>query len=81
MERNTTTLVCSNENERLLCSNETLLEKELKNLKHVFHKLSGYPWRVIDQVSTCVFKKTSTKVKVLNIIPILQNNPFKKCTV
>ena len=35
----------------MVCSNETLLEKELKHLKHVFHKINGYPWLVIDQVS------------------------------
>ena len=35
----------------MVCSNETLLEKELKHLKHVFHKINGYPWWVIDQVS------------------------------
>ena len=36
----------------MVCSNKTLLEKELKHLKHVFHKINGYPWWVIDQVST-----------------------------
>ena len=25
----------------MVCSNETLLEKELKHLKHVFHKING----------------------------------------
>ena len=28
----------------MVCSNETLLEKEFKHLKHVFHKINGYPW-------------------------------------
>ena len=32
----------------MVCPNETLLEKELKHLKHVFHKTNGYPWWVID---------------------------------
>ena len=27
----------------MVCSNVTLLEKELKHLKHVFHKINGYP--------------------------------------
>ena len=36
----------------IVCSNEALLEKELNHLKHVFHKINGYPWWVIDQVST-----------------------------
>ena len=29
--------------------NKTLLEKQLKHLKHVFHKINGYHWWVIDQ--------------------------------
>ena len=36
----------------MVCSNETLLEKELKHLKHVFHKINGYAWWVIGQGST-----------------------------
>ena len=32
--------------------NETILEKELKHLKHGFHKIKRYLWQVIDQVST-----------------------------
>ena len=31
---------------------QNILEKELKHLKHVFHKINGYSWWVIDQVST-----------------------------
>ena len=38
----------------MVCWNETLLEKELKHLKHAFHKINGYPWLVIDQVSTFI---------------------------
>ena len=36
----------------IVCSSETLLEKEFKHLKHVFHKMNGYPWWIVDQVST-----------------------------
>ena len=36
----------------MVCSNETLLEKELNHLKCVFLKINGYPWWVIDQVRT-----------------------------
>ena len=64
----------------MVCSNETLLEKELKSLKHVFHKRNGYPSWFIDQVIH-PFKNTSTRVKVLNTTSILQNNPLKKCTL
>ena len=46
----------------MVCSNETLLEKELKHLKHVFHKINGYPWWVIDQVSTS-FQENINKSK------------------
>ena len=38
----------------MVCSNETLLEKEFKHLEHVFHKINGYIWWVIDQVNTSV---------------------------
>ena len=34
--------------------NKTLLEKQLKHLKHVFHKINGFHWWVIDQVSTSI---------------------------
>ena len=36
----------------MVCSSETLLEKELNHLKHVFQKINGHPWWVIDQVRT-----------------------------
>ena len=38
----------------MACSNETLLEKELKDLKHVFRKINGYPWWVINQVNRSI---------------------------
>ena len=46
----------------MVCSNETLLKKELKHLKHVFHKINGYRWWVIDQVSTS-FRENINKSK------------------
>lgn len=30
----------------ILCSNQYLLEKEIKHLRHVFAKVNGYPKRV-----------------------------------
>ena len=41
----------------LVYSNEALLEKKLKDLKHVFYKINGYYWWVIDQVSTSIQEK------------------------
>ena len=38
----------------MVCSNEKLLEKGPKHLKHIFHKINEYPWWVIDQVSTSI---------------------------
>ena len=38
----------------IVCSNETLSVEELKHLKYVFYKINGYPWWVIDQVSTSI---------------------------
>ena len=38
----------------MVCSNETLLEKELKHLKNIFHKINGYRWWVIDQFSRSI---------------------------
>ena len=45
----------------MVCSNEPLLEKELKHLKHVFHKINGCPWWVIDQVSTSSQENNKSK--------------------
>ena len=64
----------------MVCPNETILVKELKHLKHTSQKIYGYPWWVIDQVSTFI-QKTSTRVKGLNITLILLNNPLRKCTL
>ena len=47
----------------MFCSNEALLKKELKHLKHVFHEINGYPWWVIDQVSAS-FQKNINKGKI-----------------
>ena len=43
----------------MVCSNEIPLEKELKHLEHVFHKINGYIWWVIDQVNTSVQENTN----------------------
>ena len=43
----------------MVCSNEIPLEKELQHLEHVFHKINGYIWWVIDQVNTSVQENTN----------------------
>ena len=61
----------------MVCSNETLLEKELKHLKHVFHKINGYPWWVIDQVSTS-FQENIDKSKSSEHYPDTSEQPAEK---
>ena len=61
----------------MVCSNETLLEKELKHLKHVFHKINGYPWWVIDQVSTS-FQENINKSKSSEYYPDTLEQPVEK---
>ena len=61
----------------IVCSNETLLEKELKRLKHVFHKINGYPWWVIDQVSTS-FQENINKSKSSEHYPDTSEQPVEK---
>ena len=34
----------------MICSNQSLLEKELKHLKNTFHKKNGYPLWMINQI-------------------------------
>ena len=61
----------------MVCSNETLLEKELKHLKHVFHKINGYPWWVIDQVSTS-FQENINESKSSEHYPDTSEQPVEK---
>ena len=64
----------------MVCSNETVLEKEFKHLKHVFYKINEYPWWVIDQVSTSS-QENINKSKSSEHTQTLQFNPFKNCTL
>ena len=43
----------------LICSNETLKEKELKFLKHVFTKINGYPSKIVYKT----FKEIEKKIE------------------
>ena len=60
----------------IVCSNETLLEKELKHLKHIFHKRISYPWWVIDQVSTS--SQENIKSKSSEHYPDTLKQPIEK---
>ena len=64
----------------MICSNETLLEKELKHLKHVFHKTNGYSWWGIDQVSPSIQGEIN-KSKSSEYYPDTSKQPFEKCTL
>ena len=61
-------------------SNEALLEKELKHLKHVFHKTNGCPWWVIDQVSTSI-QENINKSKSSEYYPDISEQPVEKNTL
>ena len=61
----------------MVCSNETLLEKEHKHLKHVFHKINGCPWWVIDQASTSI-RENINKSKGSAYYPDTSEQPVEK---
>ena len=61
----------------MVCWNETLLEKKLKRLKHVFQKINGYPWWVIGQVSTS-FQENINKSKSSEHYPDTSEQPVEK---
>ena len=44
----------------IICSNKSLLEKELKHLKNTFHKKNGYPVWMINQVMETVKETINT---------------------
>ena len=61
----------------MVCSSEALLEKELKHLKQVFHKINGYTWWVIDQVSTSI-RKNINKSESSEYYPDTSEQPVEK---
>ena len=61
----------------MVCSNETLLEKGLKHLKHAFHKINEYPWWIIDQVSTSI-QENINKSKSSEYYPDPSEQPVGK---
>ena len=61
----------------MICSNQSLLEKELKHLKIVFHKKNVYPLWMINQVLETVKETTNTKNISTNQLAILEANNDK----
>ena len=61
----------------MVCSNKILLEKELKHLKLVFHKINGYSWWVIDQIGTS-FQENIDKSKSSEYDPDTSEQPVEK---
>ena len=58
----------------MICSNQSLLEKELKHLKNVFHKKNGYPLWIINQVMETVKETTNTENISTYKLDILEGN-------
>lgn len=48
-------------------------------MNHAFHKINGYPWYVIDQVSISSQENIYNDKSPYHSVLILQNNPLKKC--
>ena len=60
-----------------ICSNQSLLEKELKHLKNAFHETNGYPLWIINQVMETVKETTNTENISTNQLDILEANNDK----
>ena len=61
----------------MICSNPSLLEKELKHLKSTFHKKNGYPLWMINQVMETVKETTKIENISTNQLDILEANNDK----
>ena len=56
----------------MVCSNQSLLEKELKHLKNTFHKKNGYPLWMINQVMETVKETINTETISTNQLGTLE---------
>ena len=65
----------------MICSNQSLLEKELEHIKNVFHKKNGYPLWMINQVMETVKETINTKNISTNQLDILEANNDKSCSL
>ena len=61
----------------MICSNQSLLEKELKHLKNTFHKKNGYPLWMINQVMETVKETINTETISTNQLGTLEANNDK----
>ena len=61
----------------VICSNQGLLEKELKHLKNTFHKKNGYPLWMINQVMETVKETINTETISTNQLGTLEANNNK----
>ena len=61
----------------MICSNPSLLEKELKYLKNSFHKKNGYPMWMINQVMETVKETNNTETTSANELDTLETNNEK----
>ena len=61
----------------MICSNQSLLEKELKHLKNTFHKKNGYPLWMINQVMETVKETINTETISTNQLGTLEANNEK----
>ena len=58
----------------MICSNQSLLEKELEHLKSAFRKKNGYPLWVINQVMESVKETINTENISTNQLDVLEAN-------
>ena len=61
----------------MICSNQSLLEKELKHLKNTFHKKNAYPLWIINQVMETVKETINTETISTNQLGTLEANNDK----
>ena len=61
----------------MICTNQTLLERELKHLKNMFHKKNEYPLWMINQVMETVRVTTNIRNISTKQLYILDSNNDK----
>ena len=61
----------------MICSNQSLVEKELKHLKNTFHKKIGYPLWMINQVMERVKETINIEIISTNQLGTLEANNDK----
>ena len=61
----------------MICSNQSLLENELKHLKNTFHKRNGYSQWIINHVMETVKETSNTETISTNLLGTLEANNNK----